>query len=142
MLVCVLGLAPLLWLFLRIPIQPSQFFEKISQLALEAVTRYTVRSAMYPVLWLCVFLTPTGLGASIFLKGAGSMIALMIAAVPVALFVIAYLYFMFKDPSRLQSEQYQLRNRALDIIQEKANGIELSSQSLESISNPDLPRLQ
>ncbi len=46
------------------------------------------------------------------------------------------------DRDKLQSESYQLRKRALEVIEEKGGSIQLlSADDLQLITNPDLPLL-
>jgi hypothetical protein len=49
---------------------------------------------------------------------------------------------MFFDPDRLQSESFQLRKQALELIEEKGSLAIIDASSIEVISNPDLPALQ
>jgi hypothetical protein len=49
---------------------------------------------------------------------------------------------MFFDPDRLQSESFQLRKQALELIEEKGHLAIVDASSIEVISNPDLPALQ
>jgi hypothetical protein len=48
---------------------------------------------------------------------------------------------MFKEPDRLQSESFQLRKQALELIEEKGSLAIIEASSIEVISNPDLPAL-
>ena len=68
---------------------------------------------------------------------------IVLAFLPLALLCIGFLYLLFKDRDRLQSEQYQLRKKALelnrqalDILQEKGENSPIDISSLEKISNP------
>ena len=65
------------------------------------------------------------------------------AAIPVVMFCFSYLFFMFKDPDRLHSEDYQLRNRSLDLIESKGTPISYRPEDVISIANPypNAPRI-
>lgn len=66
----------------------------------------------------------------------------ILAIAPVALACIGFLFFMCFDRDKLQSESYQLRKRALEVIEEKGGSIQLlSADDLQLITNPDLPLL-
>ena len=112
-------------------------FHKLTHLAQEAIGRLKVSSALNPCLWLCALVIPSGLfGANKstgWLQGA----CLVLTFVPVILFSIAFLYFMFKDPDKLRSEEYELRKQALEIIEEKGGRIPLTGTSIASIANPE-----
>jgi len=64
-----------------------------------------------------------------------------LATVPVGVALLAYIYFMFTQPDRLQSEGFQLRKQALELIEEKGSLAVIEATTIEVISNPDLPSL-
>lgn len=70
-----------------------------------------------------------------------SWVPMSLATVPVAIALLAYVYFMFTQPDRLQSEGYQLRKQALELIEEKGSLAVIEAATIEVISNPDLPAL-
>lgn len=70
-----------------------------------------------------------------------SWVHITLALVPVAVALFAFLYFMFTDPDRLQSESFQLRKQALELIEEKGSLAVVEGSSIEVISNPDMPAL-
>jgi hypothetical protein len=47
------------------------------------------------------------------------------AALPVIATLIAYVIFMFRDPDRLQSEEYRIRQRALQILYRKGRSADI-----------------
>ena len=49
----------------------------------------------------------------------------LVGLVPVALFVFSYTYFMFKDPDRLHSEEFQLKRRSLSIVESKGGTVSI-----------------
>lgn len=106
-----------------------------------SIERISVKSALNPVLWICGLISVP----SIVTIGAvhnPSWVILTLAIVPVAIALIGFLYFMFADPDRLQSESFQLRKQALELIEEKGSLAVIDASSIEVISNPDLPALQ
>jgi hypothetical protein len=76
-----------------------------------------VNTALNPLLWLTAVVTPTGLIAAI-LSGSQHVqdFACLIAATPVCLTGLAYAILLFRDPDRLQSEQYQLKQQELILL--------------------------
>jgi len=49
---------------------------------------------------------------------------------------VAYSCFAYFKPEKLQSETYQLRQEALQLVAQKGKGFLVSPVSLEAISNP------
>lgn len=119
----------------------SNLYARLSTVAHEAVTRLNVRSALNPVLWLCGIIVPTSIIAALLSSGAAQFALIALAAAPVLVFAVGYVYFMLNDPDKLQSESYQLRKQALELIEEKGSRIPIEMTSVEIISNPDLPQL-
>jgi hypothetical protein len=109
--------------------------EHISQFT-EAIKSARHKSAMQPALWLCLIVTTPALGFAIRSQGPAQGVLFAFAAVPVLLFVGAYIYFMCTDPDRLHSEEYQLRDRALDIVERKGGDFAISPKDLVSMTNP------
>lgn len=46
-----------------------------------------------------------------------------VGLVPVALFVFSYLYFLFTNPDRLHSEEFQLKRRSLSMVESKGGTV-------------------
>jgi hypothetical protein len=116
-------------------------YERLSTVAHDAVTRLNVRSALNPVLWLCGIIVPVSIVGALLSSGTAQIALLALATAPVLVFAGGYTYFMIKDPDKLQSESYQLRKQALELIEEKGTRIPIEMTSVEVISNPDLPQL-
>lgn len=115
--------------------------EAIGRRFFDAGERLRVRSALNPALWLCVFVTVPCL--YIFRSQIHELPIWIIAVIvlPVATAVIGYLYFLFFDRDKLQSEDYQIRMRSLELIQEKGETVPVVAASIDAISNPDRRRL-
>jgi hypothetical protein len=118
----------------------TEFFERITQFAHEAMGKLSVRSALNPCLWLATLSFPFGLGLaamshSLLLEIAG----LTLAFIPVVLFATGFLYFMIKSPDKLRSEDFEIRRTALSLIEQKGGNIAIAVTSVEAISNPDYP---
>ena len=91
---------------------------------------------MNPCLWLCGIVSVPAIAASCFLTGSLQIAALAIAAFPLLIFSIGFIYFMLRDPDKLQSENYQIQKRALELISQKGRSIRISPTSIEAITNP------
>lgn len=118
-----------------------EIFERLTQLAEQAIARLKVSSALNPCLWLCAIAIPFGLVFAFFSTGLLQVASLVLVFIPVTLFVVSFLYFMIKDPDKLRSEEYELRKIALELIEEKGGRIPLAVASVEVIANTDYKAL-
>ncbi len=115
----------------------TEVFERLSQLAEQALGKIKVSSALNSCLWLCAFVIPFGFVAAAFASGPLHIAGIVIAFIPIVLFSIGFLYFMIKSPEKLRSEEYELRKFALELVQEKGGRIAVATTSVEAISNLD-----
>lgn len=60
----------------------------------------------------------------------------VIATAPIFVTVAGVVYFMLTDPDKLQSEEYQIKARVLEYIEEKGGVSEDERRVIEAISNP------
>lgn len=107
----------------------------------EAVNRLRVKSALNPMLWVCgIICIPTLIVIS---RWQGEVPSWLIALVfiPVCAVVAGFFILLFRDPDKLQSEEYQLRKQSLEIVQDKGGRLQLLPASIDAISNPSLPAL-
>ena len=51
--------------------------------------------------------------------------------------MIGFFLFAFRDPSKLRSEDYELQNTALNMIEEKGGSIRVEAASVEATANID-----
>jgi len=59
-----------------------------------------------------------------------------LAATPVLVACLAFIGFAVFRPEKLQSEDYQLRQHAMEILEQKGRRISIPITSLEAIVNP------
>ncbi len=105
-----------------------------------SIERVSVKNALNPVLWVCGLIAVPAM-VTLGFSPNPSWVHITLALVPVAVALFAFLYFMFTDPDRLQSESFQLRKQALELIEEKGSLAVVEGSSIEVISNPDMPAL-
>ena len=91
---------------------------EIASRMIEVGGSLSVKSALNPILWLCAIID----GPCFFLfffnpEPPGWIIVLAFLPIVVALF--SFLFLLFCDRDKLQSEEYQLKKRSLEMIQEK-----------------------
>ena len=112
--------------------------EAISQKILETGGRLRVRSALNPVLWLCAITTvPSLYFASQMVEPPAWLITLIF--LPLVAAIAGFLFLLFFDRDKLQSEDYQIRKMELEWIQEKGTIFPVDIASTEKTSNPRLP---
>ncbi len=80
-----------------------------------------VRNAFNPILWGCAVASPTCfLSAFLFASDPILRYALVaLGSLPVLTLTTAHLYFMLRDPGRLQSEEFVPRQQQLTITERK-----------------------
>lgn len=76
-----------------------------------AAKQVATRNILAPLLWLCAIVFPTGIIASHFFTGLTSSLLIGAALVPPAITILAYIFWTFRDPDRLQSEEFVLQQR-------------------------------
>jgi len=105
---------------------------------LHAGGRLQVRSALNPALWMCAIVTMPTL---VLFAYRGNEILLIFAATPLGMAIVGFLFLLFFDRDKLQSEDFQIRKQSLELIQEKGMRVPIDSKTVERISNPELPAL-
>jgi hypothetical protein len=113
--------------------------ETVATKVVEAGGRLTVRSALNPILWLCAIVTVPALIAIPFSGSLRSLLTAM-AAGPVIAAIFGFLFLLFFDRDKLQSEDYQIRKRTLELIEQKGEP-PIPADDARVISNPENPAL-
>jgi hypothetical protein len=84
------------------------------------------RTAINPALWLVGLVTPLSLALTAIV---GDQIARLIlfcfAAAPVLFTFVVYVALLYRDPDRLQSEEYRIRQQALRYLYKKGGSTEI-----------------
>lgn len=103
----------------------------------DAGGRLRVRSALNPALWLCAFVTAPAIVAATQITDPTPPWLILLAAAPVVLACIGFLFLLIVDRDKLQSEDYQIRKRSLEVILQKGQAFPISPASIEAIANPE-----
>ena len=105
-----------------------------------AGARLRVRSALNPVLWLCPIVLLPCLAVASYAETPTwlRVVAVILGSAPIVVALWAFAHFVRTDPRRLQSEDYQIRERLLESIQESGEKGRLldDPHSLEVVLNP------
>jgi hypothetical protein len=99
-----------------------------------------VRTAVNPLLWLAGIVTPLSTIAAVVVTDPwmrGTLLAL--AALPVFATLVGYFTLLFRDPDRLQSEEFRLRQAALRILYSKPAEADIVDAVQEVVRYRDLP---
>jgi hypothetical protein len=116
----------------------DEYLSKLVQIGQTAIARLHVRSALNPILWLCL------IAGLVFLSGAYlfrddpflKYLLVTIAVIPTLVACYGFVFFSLTKPEKLQSEDYQIRHEAIQVIQSKSGRISNPSVPLEAIANP------
>jgi hypothetical protein len=98
-----------------------------------------VRNALNPLLWAAGVLTPMSWIAAYAFRDDAILKYVLVAlcALPVLATLGSYLYFMFRNPDRLQSEEFVLRQQELLIVSRSGDGprpIESEGRELPNVA--------
>jgi hypothetical protein len=85
-----------------------------------------VRTAVDPLLWLVGLIAPCALIAAVFIDDRPARLVLisLVVGLVIATFIV-YITWMFRDPDRLQSEEYRIKQSALKMLYKKGHSSEI-----------------
>ena len=112
-------------------------FDQVAAKAIESGGKLRVRSALNPILWLCgIVSAPSMFAATVFSPAPIWLVVL--ASAPVAAAILGFLFLLVVDRDKLQSEDYQIRKRSLELIEQKGDAAPMiiDPQRLEVIAKP------
>ncbi len=111
--------------------------ENIAIKAIEAGGKLSVKSALNPILWLCAIITIPGLVISAFFNPVPIWLIVLIL-LPVSAAILGFLFLLILDRDKLQSEDYQLKKRSMEIIQDKGDlkPMLVDAEEVEAIEEP------
>ncbi len=115
--------------------------ETIITKVMEAGGRLRVKSALNPILWLCgIVSVPTIVSVSFAAEKPSWLIA--VAAAPVFVAVGGFIFLLIFDRDKLQSEDYQIRKRSLELIEQKGISRQLTQFRQFLLKTPKLQGFQ
>lgn len=110
--------------------------DQVLSRVVEAGGRLTVRSALNPILWLCGIITIPVLTAGTFYPALSSWIV-AVGCAPVIVALFGFLFLLFFDRDKLQSEDYQIKKRTIELAQQKGDPFPIEVNERAAIENPD-----
>jgi len=114
--------------------------EKLITKVMDAGGRLRVRSALNPVLWLCGIVSAPSM-ISLSFSTTQPLWLIVIASAPIFVALAAFIFLLLFDRDKLQSEEYQIRKRSLELIEEKGNPQAIDAVSAVVITNPEAPQI-
>ncbi len=86
-----------------------------------------VRNALNPLLWLTAVVMPAAFIAAwaAGFETALGVLLVVLGAAPAIASIVAYMIFAIRDPDRLQSEEYRLRQRAINLLYRRGSTAEM-----------------
>lgn len=92
-------------------------FERIAQFGLSRLERIRVRSALNPIIWLAVSVPIISWSAAFVFRDEFifACIFIGVGCLPIIVAVLAYMILLFRSPDRLQSEEYLLHLREINL---------------------------
>jgi hypothetical protein len=103
---------------------------------MEAGGRLRVRSALNPILWLSAIISVPSLVCLSWMETVPTWLIGLTCA-PVATAILGFLFLLFFDRDKLQSEDYQLRKRSLELAEQKGDDKPVPVDYLEVIETPN-----
>jgi hypothetical protein len=110
--------------------------QHISGMVSEALRSIRYRSVVHPLLWLTAIISPLALCLAFFSDADRFLFFFALACLPPAMLGLAYLGWSLVDADRLHSEEFQLQNRSLEIVESKAGGLVVNPVELQAVLNP------
>jgi hypothetical protein len=116
--------------------------DEVIKSAIDRAGVIRVRNAMNPLLWLSpISATICWIAAFIFRDDQVLKYALVVlGALPIIASLVAYFLYFFLDRDRLQSEEFVIKQRALQIVYRKGAGAEIVDAAREIARTESLPR--
>lgn len=117
----------------------KQFGDKLW--AAGIVERIKTNSVLNPLLWLAAIIAASAIPAALLSADGVQIFFCALAALPVVVAIVAYFIWMFLDPDRLQSEDYQLEQHKLLQGSKEENNLPITYQTSDhpppQITNED-----
>ncbi|MCG0458678.1 hypothetical protein L6R44_21690 [Enterobacter cloacae complex sp. ECC445] len=113
-------------------------FDRLGIRTQSSIEKVTVKNVLNPMLWICGLISLPSLLIIFYAEREISWVFSFAAIAPITAAIMFYAYFAIRSPDRLQSEGYQLKKQALELIEEKGSLGPVDVRSLEVISNPEI----
>jgi hypothetical protein len=116
---------------------PLDLKQMLAQKVTEAGGRLTVKSALNPALWLCAIVSVPSLLISTYSSNPPWW-ASILALLPVGLACFGFIILLFIDRDKLQSEEFQIKKRTLELIEQKGMPEPMPIDALAVFVSPEM----
>lgn len=109
---------------------------------IDAGGKLTVKSALNPMLWFCaVVCFPSILVLAFLVNNPHTSQWILVGifilvALPIVSTIFCAIFLLFFDRDKLQSEDYQIRKKSLELIQNKGESPQYQEESVGAIPKP------
>ena len=86
--------------------------------------------------------TPERMFTAYFFDEPLKTVLVYVGLTPIAITCLGFGYFAIVNPDKLQSEEYQIRHEAMQVLQVKSGSIEVSAASLNEIAGTVVRQLE
>ena len=101
----------------------------------DAVTKMSTKSVMSPYLWMAGITLGILVPGIVLTTGYVQLILTLLVVGVIAFGIGAFAYFMLKEPDRLQSEDYQIETRRIQLLAEPGKHSQTIDLSAEQMPN-------
>lgn len=101
----------------------------------ESGGKLRVRNALNPILWLCGLIAVPCFAILTWDSNPHFIVPIILSAV-VGVAILSFLFLLFFDRNRLQSEEYLIKSRTLDLIEDKG-GRKIDAATVATISQSE-----
>jgi predicted signal transduction protein with EAL and GGDEF domain len=112
--------------------------DEIAHRLTEAGGRLTVKSALNPMLWMCGLVSGPALIAATRMDVVPAWLQILILS-PVLSTILGFFALLIWDRDKLQSEDFQLKKRTLEIYEQKGMSAPISFAPNAAITTPPRP---
>ena len=112
---------------------PEERREALITRLTESGGRLRVRNALNPILWLCALITMPCFAVLIWNPDPPLAVSILLLSV-VGTALLAFIFLLIFDRDRLQSEEYLIKSRTLDLIEEKGSKRAIDAATVHAIS--------
>jgi len=114
--------------------------EVLGKRVTDAGGRLTVRSALNPALWMCAIVSGPATGMAVY-RGDPAWWLITLILGPVITAMLGFLVLLAVDRDKLQSEDFQIKKRSLELIEQKGMQAPLSVLEAGEVVTPDAARI-
>lgn len=121
----------------------AEFFNKLLGISKDGFASVKIKNGLNPSIKACIGITIPAMAIvsilnffNINIIPSFLIVLYIVLLSPILIYVFTSVIFILFDRDKLQSEEWQYRNRTLDIIEQKGGDVQIEPASLNIISRP------